>query len=65
MNIRVLLEYDAEVGSYSATCEELNHVSSCGETKEAALANLREAIQLLLKPISETPPGTEALYLDL
>jgi predicted RNase H-like HicB family nuclease len=40
MDIRVLLEYDEDAGAYSATCPELNFVSSCGETKEQALKNL-------------------------
>jgi len=53
MNIRVLLEWDEETQGYSATCPELNFVSSCGETKDEAVTNLKEAIQLLLTPIPE------------
>lgn len=53
MNIRVLLEYDEETQGYSATCPELNFVSSCGDTKEEALESLKEAIKLLLTPIPE------------
>lgn len=59
MDIRVLIEYDQDSQSYSATCPELNFVSSCGETKELALNNLREAIDLLLTPIPESMLATE------
>jgi predicted RNase H-like HicB family nuclease len=53
MNIRAIIEWDAEAQSFSATCPELNFISSCGDTKEEALANLKEAIQLLLEPIPQ------------
>ncbi|MDJ0583411.1 type II toxin-antitoxin system HicB family antitoxin [Crocosphaera sp.] len=53
MIIRAVLEWDDEVKAFSATCPELNYVSSCGDTKEEAITNLKEAIQLLLEPIPE------------
>ena len=53
MTVRAILEWDDETKSYSATCPELNFVSSFGETREEALSNLREAIQLMLEPIPE------------
>ena len=53
MTVRAILEWDEETKSYSATCPELNFVSSFGETREEALSNLREAIQLMLEPIPE------------
>lgn len=53
MNIRVLLEWDDVAEAFSATCPELNFVSSCGNTKEEAVSNLREAIALLLTPIPD------------
>ncbi len=53
MIIRAILEWDDEVKAFSATCPELNYISSCGDTKEEAIANLKEAIQLLLEPIPE------------
>jgi predicted RNase H-like HicB family nuclease len=69
MDIRVLLEYDEEASAYSATCPELNFVSSCGETKEEAVSNLQEAIKLLLTPIPENLLGTsgpvETIHLAL
>ena len=51
MTVRVILEWDDEAQSYSATCPELNFVSSFGENWETAIANLREAIALMLEPI--------------
>ena len=53
MIVRAILEWDEEVKSYSATCPELNYISSCGDTKEEAIEQLKEAIQLLLEPIPE------------
>ncbi|MFN5398523.1 MAG: type II toxin-antitoxin system HicB family antitoxin [Pseudanabaena sp.] len=50
MIIRAILEWDEEVDSYSATCPELNSVSSCGDTQEEAIANLQDAILLMLEP---------------
>ena len=51
MNVRVILEWDDEAKAFSASCPELNFVSSCGETKEIAIENLKEAIALMLEPI--------------
>ena len=59
MIIRVVLEWDDEVKAFSATCPELNYISSCGDTKEEAIANLKEAIQLLLEPIPEHLVNTD------
>lgn len=58
MTVRAILEWDEETKSYSATCPELNFVSSFGETREEALSNLRKAIRLMLEPIPErrVPP---------
>ncbi|KAI9130081.1 type II toxin-antitoxin system HicB family antitoxin [Acaryochloris sp. CCMEE 5410] len=69
MLIRAVLEWDAEAESYSATCPELNFVSSYGESREAAMvsdrpaskggatltaiANLKNAIQLMLEPLPD------------
>ena len=51
MTVRVILEWDDEAQSYSATCPELNFVSSFGESRESAIANLRDAIALMSEPI--------------
>jgi len=48
MNIRAIIEWDEEAQSYSATCPELNFVSSFGDTKPEAIANLEDAIKLML-----------------
>jgi predicted RNase H-like HicB family nuclease len=53
MNVRVILEWDDEAKAFSASCPELNFVSSCGETKEIAIENLKEAIALMLEPIPD------------
>ncbi len=53
MIVRAILEWDEEAQAYSATCSEMNNVSSCGETKEEAINGLKEAIQLLLEPIPD------------
>ena len=42
----VILEYDAEAGGYGAIVPALPGCASMGDTVEAALANVREAIAL-------------------
>jgi len=57
MRFRVVLEYDAEAGSYSAVCPELPGCASAGETEEEARRGIEEAIQLYLSPAEiELPP---------
>ena len=51
MVICAILEWDEEVQSYSATCPELNFVSSYGDSREEAISNLKEAISLMLEPL--------------
>ena len=53
MIIRAIIEFDKQTQAFSATCPELNFVSSCGDTKEEAINNLQEAIALMLEPIPE------------
>lgn len=60
MIVRAIIEWDEEVQTYSATCPELNFVSSFGDTKEKAIptasfaiANLEDAIKLMLEPIPD------------
>ncbi|WP_017325398.1 type II toxin-antitoxin system HicB family antitoxin [Synechococcus sp. PCC 7336] len=53
MIIRAVIEWDEESTAYSATCPELNFVSSFGDTKDEAIANLKDAIQLMLEPIPD------------
>lgn len=59
MIVKAILEWDEEAQSYSATCPELNDISSCGDTKEEAIKNLKDAIQLLLEPIPEISSNTD------
>ena len=69
MQIRAILEWDDEAEVYSATCPELNFVSSFGESREEAIANLKDAIQLMLEPIPdellETTSSREIVELAL
>lgn len=53
MIIRAIIEWDEETQSYSATCPELNFVSSFGETKQEAIEYLKDAINLMLEPIPD------------
>jgi len=53
MVIRAILEWDEEVQSYSATCPELNFVSSYGDSREEAISNLKDAISLMLEPLPD------------
>lgn len=53
MIIRAVIEWDEESQAYSATCPELNFVSSFGDTKNEAITNLKDAIQLMSEPISD------------
>ncbi|MDJ0661472.1 MAG: type II toxin-antitoxin system HicB family antitoxin [Crocosphaera sp.] len=59
MIIRAVLQWDDEVKAFSVTCPELNYISSCGDTKEEAIANLKEAIQLLLELIPDHLVNTD------
>ena len=53
MIVRAVIEWDESAEAYSATCPELNFVSSFGDTKEEAIANLEDAIKLMLEPIPD------------
>lgn len=50
MQLRVLIEYDKKVNSFSAVCPELPGCTSYGDTEEKALKNIKEAIDLYLEP---------------
>jgi predicted RNase H-like HicB family nuclease len=49
MAIRVRLEYDHGIDSYSAICPELPGCVSAGDTEEEARRNILEAIELYLE----------------
>ncbi len=53
MIIRAIIEWDEETQCYTATCPELNFVSSFGDTKQEAIDNLKDAINLMLEPIPD------------
>lgn len=50
MKWRVILEFDEELSEWAVWCPELPGCTSAGETEEAALNNIREAIELYLQP---------------
>ena len=60
---------EPEEGGYWATCLEVPGANGQGETKEACLQNLKEAIQLLLETEREEAfrldPGAETAELVL
>ncbi|MBI4568324.1 MAG: type II toxin-antitoxin system HicB family antitoxin [Planctomycetes bacterium] len=50
MKVRVVIDYDPDVRSYSVFCPELPGCASRGETEKEAMENIREAIALYLEP---------------
>ncbi len=67
MKYTVILEPQDE-GGYTVRCLELPGAISQGETKEEALANIKEAIGLLLEVLSPDltrPSNAEILKVEL
>ena len=62
MTFRVVIEFDAEAGSYSAVCPELPGCASAGFTEEEARANIEEAIRLYLSPSPMELPHQAKLF---
>jgi predicted RNase H-like HicB family nuclease len=58
MKLKVVLT-PSEEGAYTAYIPALRGCISEGDTKEDALANIREALELYLEPIDD---DSEALY---
>ena len=52
MNLRVILE-PSEEGGYTATVPSLPGCVSEGDTRQEALKNIREAIELYLEPAED------------
>lgn len=52
MKLKVILEPSSE-GGYTAVVPSLTGCISEGETKEEALANIQEAVELYLEPIDD------------
>jgi predicted RNase H-like HicB family nuclease len=62
MTFRVVIEFDAEAGSFSAVCPELPGCASAGFTEEEARANIEEAILLYLSPSPIELPDHARLF---
>ena len=58
MKIRIILE-PSEDGGFTAIVPSLPGCFSEGETKEEALANIREAIELYLEPVEDDKSFTQ------
>ena len=56
MNLRVNLEPSDE-GGFTVTVPSLPGCISEGETRDEALANIREAIELYLEPVEDDTAG--------
>ena len=56
MQLRILLE-PSEDGGYTVSVPSLPGCISEGETREDALANIREAIELYLEPVDDDTAG--------
>jgi predicted RNase H-like HicB family nuclease len=56
MKLRVILEPSDE-GGFTATVASLPGCISEGETRDEALANIREAIELYLEPVDDDTAG--------
>jgi predicted RNase H-like HicB family nuclease len=64
MRIRVELIREVE-GGWSAVCPELPGCASCGDTREDALSNIREAIALYLEPHVPPTAGAEQVFVAI
>lgn len=65
MQVRVILE-PSEDGGYSVRVPTLPGCISEGDTREEALANIREAIQLYLEPVEDdTAPAAEGEIVEI
>lgn len=53
MKARIIIDWDDEVKAYSAVCPELNYISSCGDTREEAIDNIKEAVTLMFSPLPD------------
>jgi len=62
MRLHVLLE-PSEDGGYTVTVPGLPGCISEGDTREDALANIRDAIQLYLEPVEDETVGRESAEL--
>lgn len=63
MKLRIVLEYDDDTQAWSAVCPELPGCASAGDTKEQAIENIREAIEVYLSP--DEPVPQDAMVVEL
>ena len=59
MNLRVILE-PSEDGGYTVIVPALPGCISEGDTRDEAIANIREAIQLYLEPVDDDAVASSA-----
>jgi predicted RNase H-like HicB family nuclease len=67
MKLKVILE-PSEEGGYTAIVPSLPGCISEGNTKEEALTNIREAIELYLEPVEDDqmfPPNAEMVEMAI
>jgi len=67
MKVRVVLE-PSEDGGYTAVVPSLPGCISEGETRDEALANIKEAIELYLEPVEDdlsSIPGAEVIEIAI
>ncbi len=67
MRVLVVLE-PSEEGGYTAVVPSLPGCISEGETRDEALANIREAIELYLEPVEDdlsSIPGAEVIEIAI
>ena len=64
MKYTIILEKQEESG-YTAQCLEVPGAISQGETKEEALSNAKEALELVLDVIKEETKGKIAVKVDV
>ncbi|MGA2734892.1 MAG: type II toxin-antitoxin system HicB family antitoxin [Syntrophobacteraceae bacterium] len=67
MRVRIVLE-PSEEGGYTAVVPSLPGCISEGETRDEALANIKEAIELYLEPVEDdlsSIPGAEVIEIAI
>ena len=67
MKVQVVLE-PSEDGGYTAVVPSLPGCISEGETRDDALANIKEAIELYLEPVEDdlsSTPGAEVIEIAI
>jgi predicted RNase H-like HicB family nuclease len=65
MKWQVILQRDEETGDWAAWCPQLPGCASAGRTRDEALTNIREAIELYVEvDESNVPPGAEVHQVD-